>query len=121
MPEIRSSRLVDPYKWGDGGTGWPLVRCDTFEIKEEELAPGCGETLHAHARTSQCYYILEGRAEVVVDGETSTLVPGECVLIPAGSPHTVANNSDAALRLLVASAPPVGGDRVELAPRTRDG
>ena len=114
MTTSYSHRHTTPYHWGEGGTGWPLGQCDAFEIKEEEIAPGCYEKLHKHVAVSQSYYILSGQAQVTIDESVVSLGSADCVIIAAGSAHMIANQSDMPLRLLVMSAPPVGSDRINI-------
>lgn len=56
-------------------------------IGEVELAAGAVVPVHQHPH-DQLTYILAGRAECTVGGETHTLSPGMCVLTPGGTPHT---------------------------------
>ena len=56
-------------------------------IGEVELAAGAIVPVHQHPH-DQLTYILAGRAECTVGGETHTLSSGMCVLTPGGTPHT---------------------------------
>lgn len=114
MAAIFSHRRASRYHWGDGSTGWPPGQCDAFEIKEEEIAPGCSERLHKHVAVSQSYYILSGQAQVTIDESDVSLGSADYVIIAAGSAHMIANQSDMPWRLLVMSAPPVGNDRTDV-------
>lgn len=94
--------------------GWLLIQSVAFEVKEEELACGCAEKRHKHEHASQSYYILSGTAEVETEAKTAHLSVGDCLFIPAGSVHKIANKTDTCLRLLVVSVPPVSVDRIDL-------
>ena len=81
---------------------------DLSETQERELVPGyhvrfvhsqtmtlafwrveAGAALPAHSHPhEQVAQVLEGRFELVVDGEPFQLGPGEVVVIPGGVPHT---------------------------------
>jgi quercetin dioxygenase-like cupin family protein len=56
-------------------------------IGEVELAAGAVVPVHQHPH-DQLTYLLAGRAECTVGGETHTLSAGMCVLTPGGTAHT---------------------------------
>jgi hypothetical protein len=45
------------------------------------------------------YEVLEGRLDVVVDGEWRTLAPGESATVPIGALHTFRNRSGGVVRV----------------------
>ena len=65
---------------------------------------GSPEGLHTHA-VDQIFYVLEGRMNVEVDGETHEAGPGTLVIFPAGVPHRNWNAGDEATVHLSISAP----------------
>lgn len=70
-----------------------------------ELPPGKASRPHVHPQAEESYYILEGTARLVIDGETSTLTPGQCVAIAPGSVHQIFNDGPATLHFLAVCAP----------------
>lgn len=52
---------------------------------------------HRHPQP-EVYSILEGRAEVEVDGSSFAVGPGSCVFIPGDAPHSIRNVGAAELR-----------------------
>src|SRR5207248_11429327 len=55
---------------------------------EITLPPGIGRPEpHRHLDFEQEFTVVEGTADVIVDGETRSLVAGEKALIPRGAPH----------------------------------
>ncbi|PZV04011.1 MAG: cupin domain-containing protein [Leptolyngbya sp.] len=54
-----------------------------YSLAHAVLPVGQVSTPHA-LTTSEVYYILEGRGEMTIDGETSPVEPGDAVYIP---PH----------------------------------
>ncbi len=64
-----------------------------------------GPPLHIHAQTDEGYFMLEGALQITLGGETITAGPGTFVFIPRGTPHTFANPSADAARLLVILSP----------------
>src|SRR3990172_8282194 len=46
---------------------------------------------HAHVKSEELIYVIDGVAEVWVDGETAVVRSGEVALFPVGSKHMVRN------------------------------
>lgn len=61
------------------------------------LAPGSGIGEHIHRNTEEMFFIFNAPAEFTVNGHTSLLPAGSCVLCPMGSSHGLYNSSDANL------------------------
>lgn len=70
--------------------------------------------LHAHPHSEECFYVLQGKGEITVDG--FGVVPfqaGEAVLTPQGAAHTIRNVGDEEIRVVFANSP--------LAPSPKEG
>lgn len=70
----------------------------------ETLPPGRRTSWpHAESDEEEFIFVLEGTPDVWIDGELYPLCPGDFVALPCGTgiAHTVLNNSDATVRLLV--------------------
>ena len=67
--------------------------------------PGDGPPLHVHPREDDAFYILEGEVVMIVDDDEVTVGPGTFVLVPPGVPHTFANRSQSAARIVNVHAP----------------
>ncbi len=64
------------------------------------LPPGClPPPPHVHPRQVEQYEVLEGRLDVMVDGEWRTLGPGESASVPVGALHTFRNRSGATVHV----------------------
>lgn len=59
--------------------------------------------LHHHRRTTEVYYILEGRGKIELDGQWHLVEPGTVVWIPPGVRHRVL--SPEGLRTIVFALP----------------
>lgn len=71
--------------------------------------------LHYHAHHSEQVLILEGEAEMWVGGKKSVVGPGDWVLLPKGTPHSVKVLSADPLKVLSIQAPHFNGtDRIKL-------
>jgi len=69
------------------------------------LEPGGGSDLHVHEGSAQIYAGLTGLLVVTNGATVVPLGPGDVVIIPAGEPHDIHNESDEEATLLVISAP----------------
>jgi hypothetical protein len=54
---------------------------------------------HIHPQQTEQYEVLEGRFDVVMDGEWRALAPGESVSVPVGALHTFRNRSGGVVRV----------------------
>jgi len=78
----------------------------TFFLSESTIAPGFdGPPPHRHAQLHDMFYVLEGTLTMRVGDDTHELGPGSFACMPPGTVHTVANRSDAPLRLLNFNTP----------------
>ena len=109
-----SIRSAEHDLWGEGCDGWHLLKDPELHVIQEAVPPGASERRHVHARARQFFYILAGRAVMVLDGEDHALAAGEGIHIPAGSPHQFKNPFASAVSFLVVSSPTTRGDRRDL-------
>lgn len=70
------------------------------------LEPGQAQRPHTHDAQDKIYLVLEGRGRFTLGDAISSVEAGEAVVAPAGTPHGVANDSDARLLVLVVVSPP---------------
>jgi mannose-6-phosphate isomerase-like protein (cupin superfamily) len=69
-----------------------------FRFEMDARTDGAGP--HHHRAHVDSFLVLEGELEVMVNGETSTLGPGELAVVPQRTVHAFRNASDARVRLL---------------------
>jgi mannose-6-phosphate isomerase-like protein (cupin superfamily) len=74
-------------------------------LAEATLAPGHATRRHFHAETEEIYVLLEGAAEMEVDGARARLKAGDAVLIPPGARHSIRADEGGELRFLCCCAP----------------
>lgn len=110
--QIINTANAEHYRWGDGADGWHLVNSPELSVIEERLPPGGREVRHAHVTAQQFFYVLDGEAELEVDGTVLRVLAGSGCQVPAGVPHQLLNPTDAVVRFLVVSQPHSHGDRV---------
>lgn len=73
---------------------------------EQWSAPGAGAPTHHHA-VEETLTVLEGQAEVWLDGQTATVAAGQTIIVPAGHPHGFRNTGSTALHTLAVLAAPI--------------
>ena len=106
---IQSLAQQTPFTTRDGSTIRSILDRSNAPVRQQSLAEaslptGASTQRHYHRVSEEFYFLLEGRGEMELDGETRVILPGDAVLIPAGSWHTLTALSP--LRLLCCCAPP---------------
>ena len=69
-----------------------------------------GPPPHHHEDCAECFYVVAGRLGVMVDGEWTSLGPGDWAEIPRGAIHTFRNDGDEEVRAIT-SFDPAGFER----------
>lgn len=99
------------YRWGSDCDGWRLLDRADLSVIEESMPPGTAEVRHRHRRARQFFRVLAGQLEVEVEGQITTLGPGDGLEVPPGLAHEVRNTADSDAHFLVISSPTTSGDR----------
>jgi mannose-6-phosphate isomerase-like protein (cupin superfamily) len=86
-----------------------LTRHSLAEIRHP---PGTTSQEHYHTEAEETYLVLEGHGRVQVDGETHAIGPGDIVVIVPGQQHTVWQEGEGDLVLLVSCVPAYSVDEV---------
>ena len=73
-------------------------------LAEARVAAGGRTERHYHKVMEEFYFILEGAGEIELDGKRRMVGPGDAILIPPGTWHTIM--ATAPLRFLCCCAPP---------------
>jgi len=79
----------------------PAAETDGESVEMEfVLPPGCvPPPPNIHPQQVEEYEVMEGRFDVVVEGEWRTLAPGESASVPIGALHTFRNRSGGVVRV----------------------
>lgn len=99
-----------PFTTADGSSIRSLLDRTTAPVNNQSLAeaslpPGGATERHYHRESEEFYYIVEGRGEMELDGETRAVGPGDAILIPPGAWHQITASEGVELRLLCCCAP----------------
>ena len=79
-------------------------------LAEATLEAG-GETAeHYHPRAEELYYFVSGTGRMRLGTQEGDVVPGDCVVIPPGTPHKLTNTGTERLVLLCCCAPAYSHD-----------
>lgn len=91
---------AEPHK--RGRFGFPLTAangCASSSVIYFEVQPGDEVLRHIHS-AEEVIFIVEGSAEVEVDGETETFDGEALVVVPALAPHALVNVGESTLRVV---------------------
>lgn len=107
--EIRNLEAQRPFTTADGSTIRSILDRSNAPVKSQSLAEatlpaGRATQRHHHKLTEEIYFILEGEAEMEVDGERRSVGPGDAILLPPGAWHVIRARTP--LRFLCSCAPP---------------
>ncbi|MBQ9065806.1 MAG: cupin domain-containing protein [Blautia sp.] len=64
------------------------------------LNPGCSIGYHVHDKDSELFYILQGTGIYSDNGEEKTVTAGDVTVCPAGTGHSISNESDEVLEII---------------------
>jgi mannose-6-phosphate isomerase-like protein (cupin superfamily) len=106
---VRSLEQAEPFTTADGSTirellGLPTAPVRNQSLAEATLAPGQATERHYHAETEEIYYVVEGSAEMELDGDRRPVAVGDAVLIPPGARHQIRADASG-VRFLCCCAP----------------
>ena len=77
-----------------------------------EVPPGASEELRSHEEAEQAYVVVRGSGTMSATGDTQQLAPGDLVLIPPATDHSVANDGAEPLALVSVQSPGVSADEL---------
>ncbi len=72
-----------------------------------DLKPGKEIEVHVDPY-EEIYYILEGEAQMMVDGEKQRVKPNNAIWIPSGATHSLQNDGEDVCKVLIFAAMPDG-------------
>ena len=55
---------------------------------------------HIHPKQDEFLYILDGRFDLILDGDDTYAEPGDLVRLPMGIPHGIFNKTDTTIKCL---------------------
>lgn len=99
-------RLADQEEWRSiCGMRRDLVGLDEEGAANIHYMRISDSRRHRHLRTTEYYYVTEGRGEMELDDQVVQLAPGDLVTVPTGTWHTARPAAGAELHILLIAAP----------------
>jgi len=107
---IKNVTEVTPLRSKHGETVYELFGTaaggtQSHSLAQIAIAPGKASLKHYHPTAEESYYILSGKARMDMDGTSTTLGPGDSVVILPDHIHQIANAGDNDLVLLAICVP----------------
>lgn len=102
----KANEGLDAISWNILGQTYvpKSLSADSFSW-HATFPPGTFVPPHIHPTQDEFVYMLEGRLDLVLDGQESFASPGDLVRLPRGVPHGLFNKSDATVKCLFWVAP----------------
>ena len=110
----KSKENSEHYYWGDGCSGWHLVKSKSLSVIEEMMPPHTQEQKHFHHFSQQFFQILKGKATFEIEDQVMIIEAGEGIHIPPKTKHRIRNDESKNLEFIVISEPTTRGDRQEI-------
>jgi quercetin dioxygenase-like cupin family protein len=76
-----------------------------YSLFEVAVGPGGGSQPHIQHREDECFYVLEGEFEFLIEGVRIEAGTGSLIYIPKGNLHAFKNASEATGTILVSQTP----------------
>jgi mannose-1-phosphate guanylyltransferase/mannose-1-phosphate guanylyltransferase/mannose-6-phosphate isomerase len=92
---IQTRRVYRPWGWYEG-----VDAGERFQVKRIQVNPGQKLSLQKHFHRAEHWVVVNGTAEVHLDGEQKLLGENESVYIPLGSTHRLGNPGKVPLNLI---------------------
>jgi len=109
QPKVARAR---PYQYGHlaGQAGHCLLTgADTagaHSLSVSVIQPGSHAPLHVHSREDETFFVLSGELDARIGETHETLSAGDCVFLPRGIPHRLANLGTAPAEVIMLIHPP---------------
>lgn len=92
---------LDGITWNIlGQTYKPVAHCDSSFAFDTLFPDGTFVPPHIHAAQDEFIRVLEGRFDLVLDGQPATASAGDLIRLPMGIMHGIFNKSGAPVRAL---------------------
>jgi mannose-6-phosphate isomerase-like protein (cupin superfamily) len=91
MDQKLSCDNISKTPWGS----WAVLEDATnFKVKKIIVKPGNRLSYQKHFKREEFWMVVQGRADILLDGKSYTLEPGQTIFIPKESLHRVANKKE---------------------------
>lgn len=102
----KANEGIDAISWNIlGQTYVPKMLSEDSFSWHATFPPGTFVPPHIHPTQDEFIYMLEGRLDLVLDGQESHALAGDLIKLPRNIPHGLFNKSDAPVKCLFWVAP----------------
>lgn len=101
------------FRHGDSGPKY-LFRGPKLEWGIIVFKPGEEMGPHRHEEVEETFYFETGTPQMVVNGESYRVKPGDAFKLEAGEAHNIINDGDTETRIVFIKCPYLPKDKVEL-------
>lgn len=112
MRLTRKERIETPFCSGSGERVYELLGAPEHiggagyhSFSHVVIPAGCASRPHYHPVAEETYYILSGRARMLVDDRELQLLPGDALLILPPEKHQIFNTGECELEFIAVCAP----------------
>jgi len=110
---LAATRVPSTFEAYRGATFWVIGHRVTILVEEKDytyveiVSPPHlpGPPPHRHADASELFHVLEGKYDVLVEGQTLRLGPGDSVLVPRNGVHSFQNAGRTDARMISVFSP----------------
>jgi mannose-1-phosphate guanylyltransferase/mannose-1-phosphate guanylyltransferase/mannose-6-phosphate isomerase len=92
---VQTRKVYRPWGWYEG-----VTEGERFQVKRITVNPGGQLSLQKHAHRAEHWVVVNGTAEVQLEGERKLLGENESIYIPLGAAHRLSNPGEAPLNLI---------------------
>jgi mannose-6-phosphate isomerase-like protein (cupin superfamily) len=120
VPTIISHyKKITAYTTRDGSEIRELMHPQQQGNQQQSLAeaivqPGQDTLLHLHQRSEELYFITQGKGHMQLGDEQLQVETGDCICIPANTPHRIENTGTKPLKILCCCSPAYAHDDTQL-------
>ncbi len=102
----RTNEGIDNIAWNIlGQTYVPKQHSEASMAWHATLPKGTFVPPHIHPTQDEFIYVLDGRFDLLLDGQEQYAEPGDLIRLPMGIPHGIFNKSDTTIKCLFWVAP----------------
>jgi mannose-6-phosphate isomerase-like protein (cupin superfamily) len=102
------------FEWGEACNGWRFLADDKLSVNREKMPASTAEKLHFHFKSTQFFYIIQGKATIIIEGQRHELTSDQGIGVPQNLAHKIINESDMDMDFLVISSPKTTNDRINI-------
>lgn len=76
-----------------------------YSFAHVEIKSNCASKMHYHPIAEECYYILSGTGEIILNETSQKISAGDCIAINPNTHHKIINIGKETLHFIVVCAP----------------